>query len=880
MHLNDPIKVPKKAATSHHPLQIVLIKLVDALIAIGTPPLLLFKLVIVKVNKALQTAKKIGQQNSRGKRGRKPTPLKAKRKKDSSAFFMIARLNSFFANLQVGKRVDSTRQSLSHYKSRTFWYLTEQFKNRQKKRRQNSSLHSRFLVSFKQLGESARHLPQFFNTFGKLISLITSKIFVHASKKSLSLKKVRGTSPNQGQNFFRDSYLVALGAIACFLFIFLPFQGYQLISSLPHPKTLSVRDIPVSTKIYDRNGTLLYQFYADENRSLIKVSDLPKYVPEATIAIEDKNFYHHFGFDLLGMFRAALAIAQGKPIQSGSTITQQLIKSALLTPEQTITRKIKEIILSIWAENMYSKDQILTMYLNQVPYGGSTFGVQTASQTYFGKNAQDLTLAEAAYLAGLPSAPSVYSPFGTRPDLAKKRQEQVLLAMVETGFITSDQAKKALSDKLAFENPETSIKAPHFVMYVRDYLIKKYGSRLVEQGGLEVTTSLDYELYEKTNEILRQEVEKQAYLSVGNGAVLITNPKTGEILSMSGSTNFFDTANDGNVNVTVSERSPGSSIKPLTYALGFEKKLISPSSIILDTPVSYQSAGQPPYRPQNYDNRFHGAVPIRVALASSYNIPAVRVLEKVGLKNFIDFAQKLGISTFTEPSRYGLALTLGGGEVTMVDMATSYSAFANGGNRTNLKPVLKVKDYLGQTLEDNTNSEWQSKNSTQVISGRTAYLISNILSDDGARSPAFGRGSILNIPNHQVAVKTGTAETKRDNWTIGFTPSFLVAVWVGNNNNSPMSPFLESGNTGAAAIWNPVFQEVLKNQSREAFTPPSNLITLQICATNGLLPCENCPQITTEVFTPGSEPKVACNITKEEKDRFLNQIQNNNSLPR
>lgn len=875
--------MPKKETIHYHPIKILLARLVNALIAIGTPPLFFFKLATTKVNEALHIVKKVGSRNLNRKRGRKPT-LKPKPKNSHFAFFGVPILISFFRQLQLRGRFNTTRQSLSVYKSRTFWYLTEQLKSRQRKHRQKSSNRHRFLLSLKYLKTTGDNFSRFLRTFSNPAFSFLSKRLTRSSKKrplkSVPTKKVDQKPIGQYQTFFRDSYLITTGAIACFLLIFLPFQGYQLISSLPHPKTLSVRDIPVSTKIYDRNGILLYQFYADENRSLIKVSDLPKYVPQATIAIEDKNFYHHFGFDPMGMIRAAIAITQGKPIQSGSTITQQLIKSALLTPEQTITRKVKEVILSVWAENMYSKDQILTMYLNQVPYGGSTFGVQTASQIYFGKNAKDLTLAEAAYLAGLPSAPSVYSPFGTRPDLAKKRQEQVLLAMVEAGFITDNQAQKALSDKLDFENPETSIKAPHFVMYVRDYLIKKYGSRLVEQGGLEVTTSLDYQLYEKTNEILRQEVEKQAYLSVGNGAVLITNPKTGEILSMSGSTNFFDTTNDGNVNVTVSERSPGSSIKPLTYALGFENKLISPSSIILDTPVSYQSAGQPPYRPQNYDNRFHGPVPVRVALASSYNIPAVRVLEKVGLKNFIDFAKKLGITTFTEPNRYGLALTLGGGEVTMVDMATSYSAFANGGTRTNLKPVLKVKDYLGHTLEDNTNSEWQTKNTTQVISSRTAYLINSILSDDGARSPAFGRGSILNIPNHQVAVKTGTAETKRDNWTIGFTPSFLVAVWVGNNNNSPMSPFLESGNTGAAAIWNPVFQEVLKNQPNEAFTPPSNLITLQICAINGLLPCENCPQITTEVFTPGSEPKVACKITKEEKDRFLNQAQNSNSLPR
>ncbi len=799
--------------------------MVNILTSIGAPPLVFLRFIINKSQALLLLLKQVWESSPAKKRGRKPT-IKTRFKKSS--------LGNYLLSLSRSAR----------------WLK----RNLLKKRRAAFLNQARFFTQK------------------------VWEIFSNAKERAKRLTHVF-VSKKRFPKIVRESLLIASGALLSLFFIFLPIEGYQFVSSLPNPKTLSVRDIPVSTKIYDRNGVLLYQFYADENRSLINLSDLPKYVPEATIAIEDKNFYHHFGFDFFAMVRAALAITLGQSIQGGSTITQQLIKSALLTPEQTVSRKIKEIILSIWAESMYSKDQILTMYLNQVPYGGSTFGVQTAAQIYFGKNAKNLTLAEAAYLAGLPSAPSVYSPFGTRPDLAKKRQAQVLAAMVETKAITKEEFQKALSEKLNFENPETVIKAPHFVMYVKDYLVKKYGSRLVEQGGLEVTTSLDYKLYEKTNEMLRLGVERQSYLAVGNGAVLITNPKTGEILSMSGSTDFFNTTHDGNVNVTISERSPGSSIKPLNYALALEKNYISPSTIILDTPVSYQSDGQPPYRPQNYDNRFHGPVPARIALASSYNIPAVRLLEKNGLKNFIDFARKLGITTFTDPNRYGLALTLGGGEVTMVDMATAYSAFATGGYRVNLKPVLKVRDYLGHALEDNTTNDWQNQNIIPVISGRTAYLIDNILSDDTARAPTFGRGSILNIPGYQVAVKTGTTETKRDNWTIGFTPNFLVAVWVGNNDNSPMSPFLESGNTGAAAIWNPIFQEVLKDQPTENFSPPANIIPIQICATNGLLPCENCPLITTELFVSGTEPKIACNFTRDERDRLLKQTQNTTDSP-
>lgn len=650
-----------------------------------------------------------------------------------------------------------------------------------------------------------------------------------------------------------------LGATATFIFTFIPFWVKTGLDQLPNPKLLAVRDIPVSTKIYDRNGILLYQIYTDENRSLVSLSQVPKYLVNATIAIEDKNFYHHLGFDPAGIVRAAFANAdKNNQTQGGSTITQQLVKSVLLSPERTWQRKIKELILAFWAERIYSKDQILTMYLNQISYGGSSYGIEAAAQTYFNKHATDLTLSEAALLAGLPSSPTTYSPFGSQPQLAKERQKMVLTAMESQGYISSLEAKAALSQDLKFSPQETSIKAPHFVMYVRDLLAQKYGNRKVEQGGLEVITTLDYSIYENVNKLVASGVDAQKYLNVGNGAALVTNPKNGEILTMVGSINFFDLAHDGNVNVTLAQRSPGSSIKPLNYALAFENKIISPSTIIDDSPVKY-----PNYAPQNYDNKFHGKVTVRTALGSSYNIPAVKVLEKNGVTNFVDFATKMGISTFIDPSRYGLALTLGGGEVTMTDMATAYSAFANQGKRVDLNPVLKVTDYRGKVLEDNTAT------STQVISPQTAFLISDILADNNARAPAFGPSSALVIPGHTVSVKTGTTQEKRDNWTIGYTPSVLVAVWVGNNNNSPMSMALESGNTGAAAIWNPIMQFLLANKPDEGIARPDNIIPVQVCSLNGLLPCEFCPFVRTEYFTTGTEPKTACNFTKEEVDKIL-----------
>lgn len=667
---------------------------------------------------------------------------------------------------------------------------------------------------------------------------------------------------------FRISLTLIL--IAFFL-IFIPFQIYQVLHDLPNPQLLASQSIPVTTKIYDRNGILLYEFYKNQNRTPINISSLPKHVINATVATEDKNFYSHPGFDLEGIARAAIANSNGEINQGGSTITQQLVRFVLLSQEQTITRKIREVILAFWAEQLYSKNQILTMYLNDIPYGGSAYGIEAASQTVFDKHAKDLTLAQAALLAGLPSAPTTYSPFGPQPQLAIQRQHQVLNSMVTQGLISKNDASDAKNEPLKFAQIETEIKAPHFVMYVHDLLAQKYGQQTVDQGGLQVVTTLDYNLYQKVNKTLQDEVAKQQYLNVGNGAVLITNPKTGEILSMNGSTDFFDIENDGNVNVTISPRSPGSSIKPLNYALGFEKGVITPSTIINDSPTTYNFPGSPSYSPLNYDNRFHGRVTTRVALGSSYNIPAVKILERNGLINFIQFATNLGITTFTDPSRYGLSLTLGGGEVKMTDMATAYSAFANQGKKVNLNPIIQIKDYRGNLIEDKqTQTNFDHK---QVLSARTAFIISSILADDQARTPAFGPGSYLNIPGHTVAVKTGTAQDKRDNWTIGYSfgpDPKLVAVWVGNNDNSPMSPYLESGNTGAAAIWNPIMRDILKDKQNSPVPRPDDLIEVRICALTGTLPCENCPFVTTEYFTRGTEPKTACSISKEDLERYKN----------
>ncbi len=626
------------------------------------------------------------------------------------------------------------------------------------------------------------------------------------------------------------------GICITILFFFLPYNAYHWLKALPNPQLLSRRDLEVTTKIFDRNGILLYEIYADQNRTPLALAQIPTLLQEATIAIEDRDFYTHPGFSLKGIVRASRETILNKQVQGGSTITQQLIKSALLSPEVKITRKIKEILLAFWAERIYTKNQILEMYLNQVPYGGTAWGIEAASQTYFGKPAASLNLAEAALLAGLPAAPTVYSPFGSHPEKAFERQKEVLRRMVEDHYVTQQEADTALATPVQFVHPRVAIHAPHFVMYVKDLLEQEYGERLVEQGGLRITTSLDINIQEKTEDILRTQVNGLASLRVGNGAALVTNPKTGEILAMVGSKDYFDIAHDGNVNVTTSLRQPGSSIKVVNYAAALENGFTA-ASIIDDSPVVYQIPGSEPYAPVNYDGKFHGPVPLRYALANSYNIPAVRVLAKIGVPTMVEKGRQMGITSWTDDSRFGLSLTLGAGEVTMLDMAKVFGTLANGGKRADLLPILEVTDYAGHVIEHN-----KPKIGTQAVTPEVAWILSNILSDNTARIAAFGPNSSLVIPDKTVSVKTGTTNEKRDNWTIGYTPSILTAVWVGNNNNAPMDPYLTSGITGAAPIWHDIMMELLRNKIDEVQTQPENVISIP------------CYMNRPEYFIQGTQP--------------------------
>jgi 1A family penicillin-binding protein len=673
------------------------------------------------------------------------------------------------------------------------------------------------------------------------------------------------TQPKQLKIIFRTLWRRRAYAFWLLPLSFILVFYFTILKDLPSPQKLGVYDIPLATKIYDRKGVLLFDIFTDQNRSLVPLATIPKYVQQATIAIEDKDFYKHGGINPIGgLLRAASATIFGKKLQGGSTITQQLVKSALLTPQRTITRKIREMILASWVEIVFSKDKILEMYLNQVPYGGTAWGIGTAAEKYFGKSVKDLTLAEAALLAGLPQAPTLYSPFGNNPELAIQRQKEVLRRMMEDGYITKEEAENAKNTVLVFTKP-TNIKAPHFVMYVKEQLVNKYGEHTVERGGLKVYTTLDADLQEYAQATVAAEVADLKETNVTNGAALITNPATGEILSMVGSVDYFATPSGG-FNVTTALRQPGSSIKPINYAIGIERKLVTPATMFLDTPTCFGVPNQPAYCPKNYDYKFHGPVQLRFALGNSYNIPAVKMLYLNTVRDMVASASAFGLDTIQNPDNYGLSLTLGGGEVRMIDMAEAFGVFANGGIRKDLVAIRKVLDRDGNVLDEyvdpNLDKDVPSQlllKGPRVLSPETTFLISHILLDNNARQDAFGPSSSLVIPGKAVSVKTGTTDDVRDNWTIGYTPNILVATWVGNNDNSPMNRYLVSGVTGAAPIWNILMKKALTGKSDIWPKQPEGVVGAQICTTSGLLPpnpdgADKGCSIRFEYFIKGTVP--------------------------
>ena len=686
----------------------------------------------------------------------------------------------------------------------------------------------------------------------------------------------RLTLPSNLSQLFSLSILVKFaffGLVA--LVIIFPLLFFWYSRDLPTPGQSVVSPYTDATRIYDREGDLLYSVYQDENRTYVKLDEIPKFLQQGTIAIEDKDFYTNKGFSLLGYLRVLKNVALGKRLAGASTISQQLVKNVLLTNERRISRKIKELILSIQVNNTYSKDQILEMYLNNIPYGGSAIGVEAAAQRYFGKKVKELNLAQSAFLAGLPQSPSVYSPFSGNTFYVG-RTEAVLKRMVEDDYITKEEAEKALKEvkSFTFEKENLSgIKAPHFVMYVRELLADQFGENLVSTGGLQVTTSLDYEIQEKAEEIVKEEVDKLEDYNVGNGAAVVSDPKTGEILAMVGSKDYFDTENDGNYNVAISNtRQPGSSMKPIMYAAAFEKGY-TPATLLMDTPTEFPTpeSVNPSYTPVNYDGEYRGPVQVRFALGNSLNIPAVKLLAMVGLQPVMQKAYEMGIENWKPTDEamgnVGLSLVLGGRELSLLNEVTAYGVFANGGIKQDPVTILKVTDNDGKVLY-----EYKETSGKKVLSEEVAYLISHILSDNNARIDAFGPNSYLNIPGRTVAVKTGTTNEKRDNWTIGYTPSFVVGVWVGNNDNSSMNQAIASGVTGASPIWNKIMTAALKGEAVEEFEKPSNVVALEIDAFAGGLSHGGQPT-RSEYFIKGTEPTSESPIykAKDGKNYFVFQ---------
>ncbi len=705
-----------------------------------------------------------------------------------------------------------------------------------------------------------------------------------AEKKRNKLKKIKGRSWSALWSRLQKSRSMQLGLASLVLAIL--FVLVYLYKQLPSPSNLtSNENFPVSTQIFDRNGQLLYEIYGNENRIPIKISDLPDYVMEATVAIEDKNFYKHHGLDLRGLIRAGFNNFSGGEIQGGSTITQQLVKNALLSKEKTLQRKIKEAVLAVMTEIIYDKKEILEMYLNYISYGGTAVGIEAAANKYFDKSAKDLSLAEASLLAGLPQSPTTYSPFGSNPERGKNRQKEVLRRMVEDKYLTKEEAAQAENETLAFAIKRTDIKAPHFVFYIKDLLYAKYGEKMVETGGLRVKTTLDLELQETAQASLSAEVSQLARMKVGNGAGLVTKPNTGEILAMIGSKDYFDSQADGQVNVVLSQRQPGSSIKPLMYATAFAEKTLNPGSMVLDVPTCFRVAGQRDYCPKNYTGGFSGPVTIRHSLGNSLNIPAVKALATIGVEKFMQQAKAMGINTWTDPANYGLSLTLGGGEVKMIELAEAFGVLANQGVRVPLTGIIEITNYKGEVLETydpeqtradleylNENELAAEQNQLQRVMNRApAYLTSHILQDNNARLAAFGSNSELLIKNKIVSAKTGTTNDLKDNWTVGYTPEFLTIVWVGNNDSKSMS-YLASGITGAAPIWHDIMEFILQDQETIWPEKPADVKIANVCLTGmpasaglgALMISSGDDEASVATFNTDTDPAASCEAKGQE----------------
>ncbi|MBI4653191.1 PBP1A family penicillin-binding protein [Candidatus Kuenenbacteria bacterium] len=633
--------------------------------------------------------------------------------------------------------------------------------------------------------------------------------------KHFKKRKRKGTF----KNFLKIAFLM--------FFILITLSGISgvvawtwLSKDIPDPDKLLKRSEELSTKIYDRTGKIiLYEIYGEKKRTLISLEELPEYIKWGAVVVEDKRFYQHHGFDFKRIVKAFwVNTTQGGIFQGASTITQQFVKNAILTSKKTYARKIKEVIWAYEIENKFSKDQILKMYLNEIPFGSQSYGIEVASQTYFAKSAGDLTLDEAILLVALPKAPTYYSPWGNHREELLARQKLILDLMVQEGHLNKEEAERAKKiDVLKKIVPrKENILAPHFVMYVKELLTQRYGEKVVEQGGLKVITTLDFEKQKIAEEKIKQGVEKNKKWKATNAALVAIDPKTGGILAMVGSKDYFNLEDDGNVNVALRPRQPGSSFKPIVYAAAF-KKGYTPSTVLFDLETNFDTTGKKTYIPQNYNKKEHGQITLKNALAGSLNIPAIKVLYLTGINSVLDLAEELGYSTLKDRERFGLALALGAGEVKLLEHTSAFGVFSQEGIKYETNPILKIEDYQGKIIED-----YSSVSGQRILDEEVCRQLNDILSDNSARSFIFSVHNNFTLGKRPVAAKTGTTNDFRDAWTMGYTPSLVVGVWAGNNDNSKMK---STGGDIAGPIWNSFMKEVLKNTPIEKFTLPKKIIT-------------------------------------------------------
>ncbi|HNS51883.1 MAG TPA: PBP1A family penicillin-binding protein [Anaerolineae bacterium] len=643
-----------------------------------------------------------------------------------------------------------------------------------------------------------------------------------------------------------------------------------LLSGLPSTDDLTGHASAPSSKIYDRSGRLLYEMPPPDTgrHSPVPLDEVPLLLRQAVIATEDAGFYENPGVEPWAIVRALwINLRGGEVLSGGSTITQQLARNLLMSADEraqrTLIRKLREAVLAWRLARHYSKDQILELYLNETYFGNMAYGVEAAAQTYFDKHVHDLDLAESAMLAGLPQAPAPYNPL-EHLDAAQERQSVVLELMTRYGAITPEQARQARQEKLYYASAAFPIRAPHFVMYVRAQLEQELGLARLEQGGLRIYTTLDLDLNETARDLVRYRLERLAECNgradcppgghnARNAALVALDPATGHILAMVGSPDYFSARIDGAVNGTTSLRQPGSSIKPVTYAAAFETRRLTPATMMLDLRTSFVTREGDSYVPLNYDLLFRGPVRLREALASSYNLIAVKVLETTGIETMTNLAGQLGITTLRDSGRFGLAVTLGGGEVSLLELTSAYAALDNGGRALAPVAILRVEDEKGRAL---LSSAHQGEGS-QALDPRVAYLVTDILSDNAARTPAFGEESVLKL-SRPAAVKTGTTTDFRDNWTVGYTPDLVTGVWVGNADNEPMHE--TSGVSGAAPIWRDFMETALRGRPERPFARPAGLVEAEVCSLSGMLAGPDCPHRVTELFLEGTVPQETCTM--------------------